>query len=355
MKRILLVKLTSLGDLIHALPALTDASTAHPDLGVDWVIDENFQEVASWHPAIDRIITTNHRHWRMSPLAAIKPIRDLAKAMRETHYDLIIDGQGNFKSAALATLAKGPRAGYDKHSLREPIAHLAYHRKYRASLTAHAIDRLRQLFGAALDYPVPSTAPNFSIQQDRFVRPSIELPSSYLVFVTNAGWKTKLWPEHHWKYLLEKTTESDYTVLLPWGNAEEELRTRRLSQDLPQIKVLPRLPLSQIGYIIARAKACVCVDTGLSHLAAALGIPSLTLYGATDAGKIGSCGKNQFHLKSTLSCSPCNKKVCPISSVGPPCLAQISPEMVFQRLVQILTSTQFSSTCSTPCESYIAR
>src|SRR5712692_5676453 len=148
MKRVLLIKLTSLGDLIHALPALSDAQSARPGLEFDWVIDESFREIAAWHPAVKGVITTNHREWR-GALASAETHGSISKTIEEiraNEYDLVIDGQGNFKTALLSLFSKGPRAGFDSHSVREWIAHLAYQRRYAASKSAHAIERLSCLF-----------------------------------------------------------------------------------------------------------------------------------------------------------------------------------------------------------------
>jgi heptosyltransferase-1 len=336
MKRVLLIKLTSLGDLIHALPALSDAQSARPGLEFDWVIDENFQEVAGWHPAVKDIITTNHREWRG---ALVKPathgsISKMIAGIRATEYDLVIDGQGNFKTALLSLFAKGTRAGFDSHSVREWIAHLAYQRRFAASKDAHAIERLRRLFASALGYPVPVSPPDFRIQRDRFIKPKLDLPGEYLVFVHNASWKTKLWPEAHWAELLKKSVQAGFKVLLPWGNEKEESRAKRLAIH-SEIRVLPRLTLSEMGYVLERARACVCMDTGLSHLAAALDVPSITLYGSTDSGLIGASGASQVHLRSDLHCSPCRAKTCRYSSGDNPCLERIGPERVFGELLRL--------------------
>jgi heptosyltransferase-1 len=336
MKRVLLIKLTSLGDLIHALPALSDAQSARPGLEFDWVIDENFQEIARWHPAVKGVITTNHREWR-GALANAETHGSISKTIEEiraNEYALVIDGQGNFKTALLSLFSKGPRAGFDSHSVREWIAHLAYQRRFAASKNAHAIERLRRLFAAALDYPIPASPPDFRIRRDTFVKPNFDLPGEYLVFVHNASWKTKLWPERHWIDLIEKSVQAGFRVLLPWGTSEEESRAKRLAIG-PGVQVMPRLSLSEIGYVIERAKACVCMDTGLSHLAAALDVPSITLYGSTDSGLIGASGASQVHLRSDLPCSPCRAKTCRYSSGDNPCLEQIGPERVFAELLRL--------------------
>lgn len=335
MKRVLLIKLTSLGDLIHALPALSDAKSARPELEFDWVIDENFREIATWHPAVKGIVASNHRQWReaLTHPTTLGSISRLVAGIRSVEYDLVIDAQGNFKTALLSMLAKGPRAGFDRHSVREWIAHLAYQRRFAASKSAHAIERLRRLFAAALDYPVPTSPSDFQIQKERFVRPKVELPKEYLVFVHNASWKTKLWPEAHWQELLKKSVQAGFKVLLPWGNSREEARAKRLAGH-SDIRVLPKLTLSEMGYVLDRARACVCMDTGLSHLTAALNVPSITLYGSTDSGLIGASGSSQVHLKSDRFCSPCQKKTCRYSAGDNPCLQQISPATVYKELVR---------------------
>jgi heptosyltransferase-1 len=335
MKRVLLIKLTSLGDLIHALPALSDAKRARPEIEFDWAIDENFREIALWHPAVRDIITTDHRRWReaLTDPSTLASVSRLISRLGAVEYDLVIDGQGNFKTALLSLFAKGPRAGFDRHSVREWVAHLAYQRRYSVTKNAHAIERLRRLFAAALDYPVPASPPDFQIQKERFVRPKVELPGEYLVFVHNASWKTKLWPEAYWEELLGKSVQAGFKVLLPWGTSEEEARAKRLAVH-PGIQVLPRLSLCEMGHVLAGAIACVCMDTGLSHLTAALNVPSITLYGSTDSGLVGASGSAQVHLKSDRFCSPCQKKTCRYSRTENPCLQEITPDRVFGELLR---------------------
>jgi heptosyltransferase-1 len=218
--------------------------------------------------------------------------------------------------------------------VRDWVAHLADQRRYSASKNAHAIDRLRRLFAAALEYPMPSSPPDFRIQRERFVKPRVELPADYLVFIHNASWKTKLWPERHWADLIAKCTAAGFRVLLPWGTPQEEARAKRLATR-PEVQVLPRLNLSEVGYVLARAKACVCMDTGLSHLAAALDVPAITLYGSTDSGLIGASGASQVHIKSDRFCSPCQSKTCRYSSGDNPCLEEIGPDRVFGELLRV--------------------
>lgn len=298
-KRILITKLASMGDLIHLLPALTDARLAYPDIVFDWIVDKNFCEIASWHPFVDKIILTNHRTWR-SNLTKTKTWREffsMIRILREKPYDLVIDAQGNIKSAILSLFAKGPSIGFDGSSIREWGAHLLYKKKFSASKKLHAIDTLRTLLSKALNYPLPKTAPNYQIKKETLVKPSISIPSSYLLFVPIASHTSKLWPEEHWKLLIEKARSLGYPILLPFGNPEEEKRVKRLTIS-PDVVVLPRLSLSEIGYLTLHAKAVVSLDTGISHIAAALGTPTITLYGPTNPFLTGTIGKDQVWISS---------------------------------------------------------
>jgi lipopolysaccharide heptosyltransferase I len=335
MKRVLLIKFTSLGDLIHALPALTDAARAHPGLKFDWMIDESFSEIATWHESVERVFATSHRTWRQGLLAALRPIGRLIGNVRETKYDLVIDGQGNFKTALMSLFTRGTTAGFDFRSVRERVASFAYRKKYPVSKKAHAIDRLRQLFAQSLDYPCPASPPDFGIHRSTFAPLPFAAAEPYIVFIPNASWKTKIWPTEHGKKLIELINQRGYTVYIPWGNEEEKERASSLAVS-PLAICLPKLTLSEIGSLLAGAAAAVSMDTGLSHLSAALDVPTVTLYGATDSGLIGASGANQVHLISKLPCAPCNQKSCRFTTGNPPCLAELTPERVFGQLWEML-------------------
>lgn len=331
MPSILFIKLTSLGDCIHALPALTDVLHAFPNAQLDWVIDESLQEIARLHPLTRNIITTNHRLWRKNLFSSAPSVLSVVKKIRQRHYDFVIDGQGNFKSALLAFIAKGKKMGFDKDSVREKIAVWAYDTKIAASWSLHAIDRLRILCARGLQYPMPLSPPQSLLQTHLFLKPSCPLPSSYLLFIPNAAWNTKLWPESNWKKLIELV---DMPVLLPWGNEIERKRVENLAI-FPNAFVLPKLSLKELAYTILHAKACVSLDTGFSHLASALNVPCVTLYGPTDPKIIGTLGSNQIQIQSTLPCSPCNQKQCKFTHSFPPCLSQLSAQQVLERVLDI--------------------
>lgn len=320
MKKVLITKLASLGDLIHTLPALSDAAAAIPGVQFDWVVDRNFFEIPLWHPSVRTSIRTNHRVWRSHPFA--KTSRNeffhLLKELRHDSYDLIIDAQGNIKSSILSLAVKGTRAGWNGSSVIEWGSHFLYHKCYATAKNLHAIERLRSLFAQALHYPLPSTPPNYSINETKLLRPNIDVANTYLFFVPIASHDSKLWPETYWKNLIDKSVDQGFSILLPWGNIKEKERASRLAVH-PKVQVLPKLSLSEIAFLIQHAIAVVSVDTGLSHIAAALGTPAISLYGPTDPLKTGTLGINQYWIQSPTSD-----------------LSQITPSSTFERLMSTL-------------------
>lgn len=342
--RVLLVKLSSMGDVIHALPALTDAQQAIPGIQFDWVIDESFHEVATWHNSVDCVIQSAHRRWRKTIFQTLRQgeLIQCYRALRRRDYDLVLDAQGNFKSALIARCAHGTRAGLDKASASESIASLAYQTRYSVTKNNHAIARLRELFSKALNYPLPETPPDFAIQRDKLQPLDITLPKSFFIFVHNASWESKWWPEAYWKTLVKRAQEDNTHVVIPWGNAVEKARAERLAAHQEHVIVLPKITLSQAAFVIARAKAAICIDTGLGHLAAALNIPAINLYGPTDPGLIGTTGQNQLHLRADFPCAPCRRKQCNYtkpSSQRPACFTTLPPELVWEKLSILLANT----------------
>jgi len=336
--RVLFVKLTSMGDLIHALPALTDASRAIPGITFDWVIDKNFSEVASWHPAVQKIIPSRHRHWRRQFRESLRngEISQFLKSLRNEKYDLVIDGQTSIKSALVTLLSRGPRRGLDKNSASEPwIAPIAYQKSYFVSRELHAIQRLRLLLSLALDYPCPTSPPDYGLEGYNFPELKFTLPNPYLVFVHNASWASKLWPERNWRKLIEFAAKEGFHVALPWGNRVEKTRAEAICQGYSNAQVLPFCSLSEHAKILQGSAGAVSSDTGLCHLAAALGVPNITLYGSTDPNLIGATGLNQTHLVSAFSCLKCYQYNCNYNNRShsePLCLLDIKPEKVWPLL-----------------------
>ena len=294
------IKTSSMGDVIHTLPALTDAQKAIPSLSIDWVVEENFAEIPRWHSAVNRVLPIALRRWRKSPFSiqTRNEWKNYRTLLQAENYDAVIDAQGLFKSAFFATrLANGVKHGYDRKSIREPIASLFYDKKYAISYQQHAVERIRQLFALSLGYELPQVQGDYGIAR-HFLHQTPE--QNYVVFIHSTTRADKHWEELEWQKLIEKITAlSDDEIRLPWGNEQEKERAERLAQVHSKVIVLPKLTLTELAKQLANAKAVVSVDTGLAHLTAALDKPNITLYGATDPKLIGCYGKNQHYLSAS--------------------------------------------------------
>ncbi|KYC25021.1 MULTISPECIES: lipopolysaccharide heptosyltransferase I [Pseudomonas] len=345
--RVLIIKTSSLGDVIHTLPALTDAAHAIPGIRFDWVVEEGFAEIPSWHPAVDQVIPVAIRRWRKNLWQTIKSgeWKAFKQRVRERKYDLVIDAQGLVKSAWLTRYVKAPVAGLDRYSAREGWASRFYDRRLSVATGQHAVERVRQLFAMALAYDLPEGIGNYGLDLER-----LQLPPAapYVVFLHGTTWATKHWPEAYWRELAERMGRRKLEVRLPWGNQAEKARAERIAQGLNNCQVLPKLNLAGVARVLAAAKACVAVDTGLGHLAAALDVPTISLFGPTNPGLTGAYGRTQIHQASDWPCAPCLQKKCTykpsaddlrrfdLKREWPLCFTRLNPEHVASRLSALL-------------------
>jgi heptosyltransferase-1 len=301
--RVLIVKMSSMGDIIHTLPAMTDASKALANVQFDWVVEEAFTEIPSWHKQVRQIIPIALRRWRTQLWQATRTgeVKNFYKQLRAQPYDFVLDAQGSIKSAITTRLSRGCRLGMDRNSVRESLANLAYQQTFSVPRQQHAINRLRQLFAKALKYSLPETLPDYGINKENLNQTKIELPKDYLVFVPNASWSAKCWSNDSWCSLLENMTHQGISVFIPWGTEKERENAIQLTKKFPLAYVLPSLNLNEMAAVLSHTKAIVSVDTGLSHLGAALGIPSIILYGPTNPSLIGTIGPSQLHIRIAMN------------------------------------------------------
>ena len=294
--QVLIVKTSSMGDVLHTLPALTDAMRAIPGIRFDWVVEEGFSQIPTWHPAVDRVIPVAIRRWRKNWFGSeTRQERcDFKRLVQKRTYDVVIDAQGLIKSAALITrIAKGSKHGQDAKSAREPFASWFYNHRHDIDKQQHAVERTRELFAKSLGYDKPESYGDYAIAA-RFLNHLPADAGQYLVFLHATTRDEKHWPESHWRELIELMAPSGLKIKLPWGAEHERLRALRLAEGFPHVEVLPKLSLQQVAEVLAGAKGVVSVDTGLSHLTAALDRPNITLFGPTDPGLIGGYGQNQY-------------------------------------------------------------
>lgn len=338
MTKILIVKTSSMGDIIHTLPALTDAAKALPQVSFDWVVEEAFMEIPKWHPLVDEVIPVAWRRFRKSPLLMYKSgeLKTFLNKLRQKKYDYVIDAQGLMKSAVITRLAKGLRCGLDSKSAWESIASFAYQKKVGVDPKQHAITRMRKLFSNALDYSFSASTPDYGVKLDAKL-PSIS--QKYLLFVHGTTWQTKEWPENYWIELAKIAAENNFEVLLPWGSAKEEQRAKRIGAASDNVRILPRTSLTEVAEILLSANGVVSVDTGLGHLSAALNVPTVSLYGPTDPEEIGTQGLNQIHIAVNFKCSPCWSEKCGYrqhAEVAPACFSSIPPKIVWEQLMKVI-------------------
>lgn len=284
MLQILLVKTSSMGDVIHNLPVIADILAHHPDAQFDWMVEESFAEIPRLHPQVRNVIPVAVRRWRKSLFRrnTWQEIGALKKCLEHTRYDLIIDTQGLLKSAVLAKFAQGAIHGMDSDSAREPLASLFYKNKHPVAPGLHAVRRNRILAALALNYPIPQSLPDYGLSNFHGGKNTPELPRDYAVFLHGTSRDSKLWPVSHWIALAEKLKQFNLQVLLPWSNPAEEKRAQEIAAQAENVSVLPKLKLTPLAGILAESRLNIGVDTGLMHLSTALNKPSIAIYTDTN-------------------------------------------------------------------------
>ncbi|MBF0308251.1 MAG: lipopolysaccharide heptosyltransferase I [Magnetococcales bacterium] len=337
--RLLLVKISSMGDLLHCLPAVSDFRRAHPDAHLTWLCEPAYADIPRWHPGVDRVVEIPLRQWRRTPWESLRhgaPSRFL-QALRQEPFDCIVDAQGLLKSALLARLARGiNRWGPDESWVRERLALPFYRHRVACRAEDHVVLRLRRLLAGAGDYALPATPPVFGLDANRLPEAPLPVDQPFVMLLHGTAWSSKLWPEPFWGELARRCTVEGWRVLLPRGNAEEEARAHRLREAAGTgAVVLPPLSVGQLAALMVRAVGVVGLDSGLAHLATCLSVPAVTLFGATNPAYSGLPGNRQIHLQSSLDCAPCMLRRCPLPVSGPlhpPCFRSVSPDQVLRAL-----------------------
>lgn len=354
--RVLLVKMSSMGDVIHSLYAVEDAAQQVPGIEFDWVVEEAFADIPAMHPAVVEVLPISLRRWRRNPrdaLASGEPAAFLRR-LRDRRYDLVLDGQGLLKSALCARLANGPRVGFDAASAKEGLAAWFYDASIRVSRDQHAIARLRRLFAEALGYACPGSLPvaGLRVEEGRAIAaegavsptaatgrdPTGAAAPPTVVFVHGTTWASKEYPVAYWEELVELAGQAGYRVALPQGSPAELARATQLARNGPHVSVLPAMSLSQIAAYMKSAVGVVTLDSGLGHLADALLLPLVALYGATSPALTGPSGPaSQIMVSDNLPCIPCLKRSCRFEGalcgkVQPPCFDETTPRRVWQAL-----------------------
>jgi heptosyltransferase-1 len=312
---IILIKTSSMGDVLHNLPVATDILQHFPLARIDWVVEENFAALPALHPGVRKVIPVAVRRWRKSWWRARSEVRSTCRTLHTGHYDFAVDTQGLLKSALVTRCIKAPRCGMDWDSAREPLASLLYDRTFPVMKNLHAVERNRQLAALALGYSLDSPA------EYGIFAPDVALPwcpdRPYAVLLHATSRDDKLWDERNWVALGKYLSGAGICAILPWGNAQEKIRSERLSAAIPNAICAPRLGLREAAALLGRARVVIGVDTGMSHLAAALGVPTVGIYTATDPGLTGLyAGRKTINLGSTGSPPNVGSVLSALTQVG---------------------------------------
>lgn len=338
--KVLLVKMSSLGDIVHTLPAVADA--ARHGVRFDWVVEENCRAVPARASGVDQVLGVAFRRWRTAPLAFMPELMAFRRRLRRCRYDLVLDAQGLIKSAVVGTWARaGERVGFDAASARERVATLGYGRRIAVPGGWHAVDRSRRLFAAALGYERPAREPVFDLRDVG----GDAAGGREIVLAHGTTWQTKHWPETFWTTLAGLATARGFVPVLPW-TAGERGRAERVANAVPGARVCPPLDLDGIMGLLASSRGVVGVDSGLAHLAAALGRPTVMLFGPTDPSLTGCRGPYARNLTAALACSPCRSRRCRLgarylkryrgSRSGAPCLEAVEPARAWSALTDLM-------------------
>jgi heptosyltransferase I len=303
MPRILLVKTSSLGDVVHNLPVASDIAAALPEAEIDWVVEENFAAIPKLHQAVNRVIPIALRRWRRRfwQRDTRRELLAFFGGLRRVGYDAIVDTQGLLKSALITGLARGRGYGLDWKSSREPLS-VFYKRTFPVAWQKTAVERNRALAAQALRYtPRSSVRYGISAVATRFPWLAAE---RYAVLIHATSARPKLWPEEHWIALGQTLGERGITSVLPWGSAHERERSDRLARSIAGSVVPPPLQLADVAALLVQAQGAVGVDTGLTHLAGALRVPTVGIYIATDPRRTGLYGCERAINVAGSSASP---------------------------------------------------
>ncbi|HIQ14923.1 MAG TPA: lipopolysaccharide heptosyltransferase I [Leucothrix sp.] len=291
MSKHLIVKTSSLGDIVHMLPALTDAAKCIPSASFDWVTESGFSEIPAWHPNVDLVIQNSLRRWRKEVLKRTtwSEFKAFKNALQKEPYSKAIDSQGLVKSAIIARLSQGEAWGYDKHSIRDPFASRLYQHTVSVPYKEHAVTRNRLILAKTLGYSIDSLPLDYGIAGNNDFRSAlkklskeIKIPDIFVMALHGTSRKEKEWPVENWEQFIQEIGSAGYAILFPWGNNEELARAKYLSEKYEMAITLPRSSLTTLSGLIEKASAVIGMDTGLMHIAAALDKKGIGIYPVTE-------------------------------------------------------------------------
>ncbi|WDD93314.1 lipopolysaccharide heptosyltransferase I [Burkholderia sp. FERM BP-3421] len=294
MKRILIVKVTSLGDVVQTLPVVADLHRAFPGVEVDWAVDESCADVVRWSAGVSRVLCAPLRRFKKArSVADLKAIAESIGELRRYRYDAVIDLHGVYKSAIIAFLARArERYGYRNPDLGERGAMFAYSGRFGPRPACDAWHGMRVSAGEALGYEPQGPADYWlvppTLDDAAQVEPDAARP--YALFFHATSNDDKRWPTGDWAELARERLAGGMRVLLPWGSASEHEEAQRIALRAPGAEVMPRQSVTELAARIAGAALVVGVDTGFVHMAHAFKRPTVMIFVATSRHHCGIAG-----------------------------------------------------------------
>lgn len=321
--RVLIVKASALGDIIHALPALDYLHQVSPGIEIDWVVEEPFREVLEGNPQLSEVHLVRTKAWRKRPFAADtwREVRALRETLRSRNYDLVFDIQGNLKSGLICwQTGADQRIGFTRDAVREKLNLLFTTRQVpMRKLDFHVTEKYLRIISVPFGRDFRSMQLNSVIvtspEDDANAQVLLSTLSDGLVFLFHCGtsWKTKLWAPKCWVELGQGILERnpDATILLTWGDQAERERSVEIARGIgPGARVIDRYPLKALAAILKKVDLVLAGDTGPVHIAAAVGTPTISLYRATNGKLTGPRGERHVTIQSPLHCTKCARKQC---------------------------------------------
>ena len=330
-KKLAIVKLSAMGDIIHAMISLQFIKKKFPNIQIDWIVESAFSQVLENNPDINNIYKVNLKGIKKDKLSVFSQIK-LIKKISRNNYDLIIDAQGLIKSSIVSKLLGSNTAGFDKKSTRESLASVFYSKKINIAYEKNVIDRNAKVISTALDFSIKkedilTKKPFLFFSKDeKLIDNYIKEDQNNVVFIVGASCPSKIYSKEKFVKLANKI---DSNVLIAWGNIEEKEIAQFISKQ-SNAKVLPKLNLSELKCLIANSDLVIGNDTGPTHMAWALNIPSITLFGNTPGYRNTYTTKINKILESNSEVNPCklDKNDFSISSIDENKIESLTNELL---------------------------
>jgi len=343
--KVLVVKVSALGDIVHALPVLAHMHAVNPDISVDWLVESSFAPLLENHPLLRKVIQLDTRGWRRQGLmAAIRGSWEVGRQLRKEQYDVVLDLQGNSKSGLFTLLSGAPkRFGFDRTQARERLNTLSTNRKVCIPPECHHISsRYLQIARAAfpgntdvhLCGPLPVQAGAVHAVSAMLEEHAITR-GEFLVAHYGTTWETKLWPLDCWLKLTRMLTlERGLQLVLTWGNDVERNAAEQMANACQGRAVIwPRGTLQELVALLKAARLVIGADTGPVHIAAAVGTPTVSIFRVTDSQRNGPPGQRHIRIQAPMDCSPCLRKSCDLDDECGRSVAVASVYAAIQKLL----------------------